>query len=637
MLCACVVHGSERKEEIFDVTRIPLEQLLETEFIPASRIARQISDAPSAVSIVTAQDIRDYGYRTLSDILKSMRGLYVTSSFDYDYLGGRGFGSPGDYAGRIMLTIDDYPTNENFYNQIFLSEDSLLDVEVIERVEFIPGPGSTTYGNSAFLGVINIVTKKGRDFDGTQLAVGFGSNDERSNRLTYGKRYESGLEFLLSASIYRDDGISVEFPALDGWMPFSGDSYSNQAISPLKKTKNRRLFLKGMYAGWSLEFATVRRNLINSAFLSELEPSDLGLVSGSVDENSFVSINFDSDLMEKLKSSTRLYSGRYLYQYDIEGEFPYNVESTSRWWGVDFKFVGSWFDKHKILFGAEYREDYRQRYELESYYYSDLVYRDVYDTDTHTVSYYVQDAYSPIDILSLTFGLRYDDNSASENYSSPRVAVNYTPWSSSTFKLSYGKAFRYANPWERYWSNSTDIEPEKVRTAELVWQQQFTSKSRLTASLYRNRVSDAVLQSYSELETIGQEVGIEYVSESGFRFSASIAHQNTEDGRGEWLMNSPRWISKLNIAQPIFQHRAMVGFEMQNIGRRLDVYGKTVQSNTLANLTLSSERLIPNLFISLNIQNLFDAPQESVLNNYILRTLPADGRSVWLKLEYNIK
>ena len=118
----------------FDVTQLPIEQLVATEYIPASRLARQISDAPSAVSIVTAQDIRDYGYRSIADILKSMRGLYVTTSTTYDYLGGRGFGTPGDYAGRIMLMIDGYATNDNFYNQIFLSEDSLLDVEMIERV-----------------------------------------------------------------------------------------------------------------------------------------------------------------------------------------------------------------------------------------------------------------------------------------------------------------------------------------------------------------------------------------------------------------------------------------------------------------------------------------------------------------------
>lgn len=66
-----------------DLSDTPFEQLVQQEIVPASRLAQQISDSPSAVAIVTADDIRAYGYRTIADVINGMRGLYTT--YDYRY------------------------------------------------------------------------------------------------------------------------------------------------------------------------------------------------------------------------------------------------------------------------------------------------------------------------------------------------------------------------------------------------------------------------------------------------------------------------------------------------------------------------------------------------------------------------
>ena len=89
-----------------ELISLPFEQLLDMEYVPASKMARQITDAPSAVSIVTADDIRAYGYRTLAEIFNSLPGLYTPYDGSIWTLGGRGFGRPGDYTGRVLLMID---------------------------------------------------------------------------------------------------------------------------------------------------------------------------------------------------------------------------------------------------------------------------------------------------------------------------------------------------------------------------------------------------------------------------------------------------------------------------------------------------------------------------------------------------
>ncbi len=659
--CHSMALALASEDEKIDITQISLEQLLETEFIPASRIARQISDAPSAVSIVTAKDIHDFGYRSLSDILKSMRGLYVTSSPNFEYLGGRGFGAPGDYAGRIMLVIDGYVTNENVYNQVFLGEDALINVDMIDRVEYIPGPGSTTYGNSAFLGVINIRTKRGRDFDSVQLAVDAGDNNSRRARLSYGKQFDNGAEILLSASKYEDDGFSVKFPELDDWEPYSGDPYTNQAISPVKKTTSERLFFKGSIDNWTLELATGQRELDDTAFMTFFEPGALTSRNYASDKNSFLKLNHDSELDEDLKLSTQLYFGQYDYGSDDHSFDGYQETQASQgeWRGVSFTFIGSWFEQHKVLFGIEYRDDYQQSYSSDL---SDPAFGDFFnqqnDYHTTTTSVFVQDEYRLTDKLTLVPGLRYDyitnygstlsnsifsapfsSETDLDNSLSPRIAAIYQPWPASIFKLSYGRAFRNINPWEdiKYIFSAPPSKKEAISTLELVWQQQISSKTRSTVSLYRNKITDAISPIYYDLDTLGQEIGIEHVSRDGFRLNASLAHQVTEDNFGQWLYNSPHWLAKLNMAQPLFQNKATLGFELQTTGDRLDIERNDVSSDTVANLTLSSNQVLPNTDIRFSIRNLFDTQREDVLKHDVLTALPLEGRNFWLQLEYNFR
>ena len=135
MSCFCSLALANQDYQT-DATSFSLEQLVETKFIPASQIANQISNASSAVSIVTAKDIKAYGYRTLAEILSSMKGLFIPQDTSYSFLGGRGFPS-NQYAGRVIVLIDGYRADDSMFGQAYIGNDGILDVALIERVEYI--------------------------------------------------------------------------------------------------------------------------------------------------------------------------------------------------------------------------------------------------------------------------------------------------------------------------------------------------------------------------------------------------------------------------------------------------------------------------------------------------------------------
>ena len=111
------------------------------------------------VYVRTGGEIRAQGYRTLAEVLESLPGIHLRSDRAYTYTGARGISRPGDYSSRLLLLIDGVRVNEAIYDSATAGREFPLDVGLIDRVEYMPGPGSALYGSNAVLGVVNVVTR----------------------------------------------------------------------------------------------------------------------------------------------------------------------------------------------------------------------------------------------------------------------------------------------------------------------------------------------------------------------------------------------------------------------------------------------------------------------------------------------
>ncbi|MFA7349274.1 MAG: TonB-dependent receptor [Methylotenera sp.] len=621
-----------------DLTQIPIEQLVTMNVQSASKIANQISIAPSAVSIVTAEDIKAYGYHTLAEILESMRGLYITNDRAYSFLGGRGFGRPGDFTGRIMLLLDGSQINNNIYNSAGLVYTGIIDPSMIERVEYVSGPGSAVYGNNAFFGIINIITKQGHDINGLQVVGEVSSYGGRDAKINYGKRLDNGAEVLFSASGFNSDGQDHYFPAHS---TFSGGTSRN-----LDDQQSRHFFGKLELDSWFAEVAySTRKKDIPTAPYG----ADFNAPYNYEDTSLQASVRHERRLTNALQMSLRTYYGDYEYRGLATYGTPWNEKSVGQWWGLNAQFVGTWFQNQRILLGAEFRNDFKQQISTPVSFL---------DTDEKTFSVYVQDEITINSRWMANLGARFDTSEDKSNHttekSSPRVALIYKPLDTTTLKLSWSTAFRRPNPFEEYYTDgtllpNTALKPERIEATELVVEHHLDKDTRLLGSLYHYRTHDYIksvkiglnsqFQNTDGGSTNGAELEFEKHWDNNIRLRTSAAIQSAEDSNGHWQVNSPRQIGKINLSVPFLHQAWRAAFEMQAYSDRKTERNTSAGGYSLANLTISTDKLLPNLGMSLGIRNLFDRDYDHVApsSNDKQVVIPQDGRSYWLRMTYDFK
>ncbi|HZI32356.1 MAG TPA: TonB-dependent receptor plug domain-containing protein, partial [Candidatus Binatia bacterium] len=192
---------------------MPLESLMQIE-VPqvygASKLDQKVTQAPASVTIITSDEIKKYGYQTLGDLLESAQGFYVSNDRNYQYLGTRGV-SLGDFNSRVLIMVDGHRVNNNLTDGAFIGNAFILDLALADRVEIIRGPNAVLYGNNAFLGVINVITKKGAQLNGVESSIGYGSFDTYKVRVSYGRAFSNGVDLVLSGTYLNSAGNSALF------------------------------------------------------------------------------------------------------------------------------------------------------------------------------------------------------------------------------------------------------------------------------------------------------------------------------------------------------------------------------------------------------------------------------------------
>jgi len=161
--------------------------------IAAQKVRTTIQEAPSIVTVITAKQIRERGFRTINEVLRTVPG------FEGDRWDGNGWQKESFARGNpqtILVLLDGVNIVEPVRNTITL--DRKIPLEMVDRIEVTSGPGGVLWGSNALLGVVNIVTKRPDD---TGPIVTFGAGDGDGERLAI----KGGVGY--SAKLSEDFGI----------------------------------------------------------------------------------------------------------------------------------------------------------------------------------------------------------------------------------------------------------------------------------------------------------------------------------------------------------------------------------------------------------------------------------------------
>ena len=176
-----------------DLTELSFDDLAKVQVTSASRKSESLSGAPAAIYVLTNDAIRDGGFTSLPDALRTVPGLYVAQTNDHIWqISTRGFSDL--YNNKMLVLVDGRSVYTPLYGGVYW--DALdLPLENIERVEVIRGPGGTLWGANAVNGVINIITKSADQAQGSMVSASLDKNQGYTTTVRQGGMIGQSLSY----------------------------------------------------------------------------------------------------------------------------------------------------------------------------------------------------------------------------------------------------------------------------------------------------------------------------------------------------------------------------------------------------------------------------------------------------------
>ena len=179
-------------------------------YVTATRVEKELQQVPMSVTVMTAEDVRKSGARTVGELLEDVPGVQIQNDGSQ---GLKRVSIRGENAFRTLVLIDGQKISEQ---KSMSGSPMLIDASRIERIEVIKGPASVLYGSDAIGGVVNIITKKGgeKPVEG-EIWTGFSGASRGFSEGMAVRGDIDGLKYSLSGS-HSDQG-NVHTP--DGELP----------------------------------------------------------------------------------------------------------------------------------------------------------------------------------------------------------------------------------------------------------------------------------------------------------------------------------------------------------------------------------------------------------------------------------
>jgi len=555
-----------------------LREEAEAEFVTvATKTKMTAREAPSIVSVITGEDIRNMGARSIVDVLRTVPGFDLTH---LEYYAGhrttvRGLSSTKTISNdRIKTMINGHSI------QIFQGDDpnihfSTMPVGMIDRIEIIRGPGSALYGAGAFLGVINIITREGGD-EPSMVSFESGSFDtvKPSAELSYKK---NDFKALLYSEYYRSDGYDGAVgPDMTASFPWMAPSASREMTSDMEYyTLHTRINYKNLWFSGYLQKTDFNSPIGSLALTDENDvESDYGFAEVGIRTEPTESVNILAKVYYDRAYSNGTYELLPEETSELLGGIPAGDSlaiAPQAKWSVLGGEISANYEPHKgISLAAGTSYEHIRQYDIQMYSNHNnsdqsveidgTIYppfspflppapdQPIYflggmrnvsefanvnqEADRGIGAVYAEGIFdlrhllsleSRMENLALTVGCRYDHYDDIGSSTNPRLGIVYSPTKKLWFKALHGSAFRAPDMSILHAQNTPmeenpDLKPEEIATTEGLVGYRFTKNISGSISGFYTKARDLIQVSGFKYLNIGkmESRGVEAELKAGF-------------------------------------------------------------------------------------------------------------------------
>ena len=599
-----------------------------------------LDDAPASVTVISAEEIRKYGWRTLGEALATVRGFYMSYDRTFEYAGVRGLSLPGDYTTHLLLMINGHYLSDNVYSTSgYFGQDLPLDIDLVKRIEIVRGASSALYGSNGVFATINIITKSPAEMRTLRASAEGGSFGEKKLELSGGMPLGGGANLTVSASAFNNGGQLLYFPGF-GWARNADGERGYHAFASL------------VWRDWTFTgLAGSRVKQVPTGAYASIFGDPAAHVVGT---RGFFEAEYARELAADRKVRWQIYYDqiRYRDRYDYAlnpGVEDARDRSDGDWAGSKLAYDFAVPHVGVLTVGGEMNADIRALMQFNEHSPQAVSLMSVEHRD---VAYgaFAQQQWQVAPAWTAYLGLRYDDTRLHGPFVSPRLALVYRANSKTSYKLLYGRAFRNPNAFESYYDDgltqigNPSLRPERAETWEGDIEHRYGTRwTGILNGFHYNlhNLITAVTTEAGYLQYQNAEAGrVDGVAAelngkptAWIETAASVVWLHTRIENQAWLPNSPSYIAKWRAAVPVPRSKLLAAAAMQYLSPRRTIDGTFVPTVWLTDLTFTTRKLHPDFDFQFGIRNLLDRvyydPAGADLPEQMLRE---NGRSVFVKL-----
>ena len=647
-------------DELFNMS---IEQLLDLETSVAGFSPDSIVSAPSVVSVFTAMDIQRLGVSNVYELMNFVPGFQsVTGEF---VSGHQKLQSRGVYldSGYVLLMVDGVRINEMSFGKAGVYT-PYLDLDLAEKVEIIRGPGSALYGSNAFLGAINVISKKQNSI---KLELG---QDEHKKLVAGFTQALSGGELAFNAALI--DGAGQQYD-----LKVANDIGPKKVNAPYK---HQQLSLSWANDKTKLGYRADRHQLDQFVNLEGYHPDNY-----FESQNQYISAKYEDKWNTKTGYSVDVqYADHHIESagFIFAGEVaPFSEDFISGpYWAtnrltVNTKLSHEWSDNIQSDFGVQWQSekqykagvvtthvtpDNESTVPIDQYFLDELrLVKNLGEAKSikqtiESVAFYGQVKWNMSANDTLHIGGRFEDYKTAGSAFSPRLTYVRKLDEASQLKAIYSEAFRAPVTNELYSNDSVTLgnpmlDPELVKTTELQYFYQeakcaieitafYTQLSKLIVSEPIDDEGRTTFVNKGNKDLSGLEALFNYEFTPSWRLRATGTHylNNTVEGSYDSFYSLGMFYQrgKWNLGVNALLRPSVLIDEGLRLDEKQRVFKESAQQIFGVSATY---RLGKHLNLKLNINNLSDEnysvyePRQNK-NQY---AVPQPGRHVRLSAQYD--